>query len=304
MRKLLLILSAAAVTLLCACSSQDEPRVPDAPNPVESSELIIALQAFNDSLPEAIYDESRGFWETFGDVLYVAAHDIYGAYKGARAGAYLGAVFGPHGATICGTIGGVICGAGASYGAYKMSRSSDIPAFELITSTYNSTIESQLPVANYMPKRIRIAVPDERSAFYTIGGQHNMILYKLVDENYNETTTLNPYLYSDEEFTLLTSAEFKAEYEHILSDIASGSTDIDSENASVADKVVKNYVSALKRSAKDENDVAYITNRYISIYNRSTELTDDEKNQIFGAIGVATASIEFWNDHRVDFITP
>lgn len=296
MKKLKFIMCLMISLMVTSCSNEEILNDQDNTQQESASALVCQLQALNDSLLSSKSNVARSFsWNNLGRVCLIAGCDIMGAYDGGKAGLWLGSGFGPHGAAITAGVCGLICGVGSSYDAYQRSRSSTtIIAPKTVTAAYVAVYESNLCISDYYPSQISLKLPDGSSDLQDIGAKHNLILSRLLAMDFDESASTNslPKI----ERTVLESDDFATQYyecEEQLSklDAASEFT----SDGSVSDNVIKKYLTLLEKYPEQISDVEQISNDYIQLIADTSELTDSEKDILYGAICVAASSVEYWN---------
>lgn len=114
----------------------------------------------------------------------------------------------------------------------------------------------------------------------------------------NEELMANKPLSRIEDETVMTlqedivnSPEFLAACKITTGSIGDNETTITN---STVDIVRKLFVQMLENYCVKSNDVSYVISRYVDIIDQSTELTDDDKNQLKMALATALYSSNYW----------
>lgn len=279
--------------VMTSCSNEDGIKAPVQSNGDEKSELLSRLQAYNDSLLAIHSNSSRGYFTNFLRACYIAVEDAKGAYHGGQIGGQIGSLAGPHGAAVGAAVGAVVCGAGASYGAYIISRaSSEIPAPELVTSVYVDVYKSKVVYSDYYPQAISLQLPDGKTDLLEVGAKHNLVLDKLFATSTSTKIKKGAGNLPDEEANVLDSQEFADGYKAALAKLNSEDDSVD--DGTTAGKTMNKYLNLISKSAESFSDFESISNDYINIITKSKELTDIEKDIVYSAICVAVSSVEYW----------
>jgi hypothetical protein len=290
MKKLKFIMCLIISLMVTSCSNEEILNDQDNTQQESASALVCQLQALNDSLLSSKSNVTRSFsWSYFLRACYVAGKDIVGAVQGGQIGGEIGGGVGA-------AIGGVIYGAANSYIACNGARSSDaIVAPSTVTAAYVAVYESGICISDYYPKEIALNLPDESQDLQAIGAKHNLILDRLLAMDFDESASTSSL--PRKERKVVESAEFASkyyEYAEQLSKLDSASEF--PSDGSVRDDVIKKYLELLESYPEQLSDVEQISNDYIQIIAETSELTDLDKDILYGAICVAASSVEYWNE--------
>lgn len=94
---------------------------------------------------------------------------------------------------------------------------------------------------------------------------------------------------------------FNQSYEEMLNIVSTKSPKEFIQASGVTyDEVVRLYLDILNTSPEKLEDVEFITNKYIELIEKSNELTEAEKDNIYMAFSVAAASVEYWNKNYTE----
>lgn len=286
------------VILLSSCSN-DEPIIKNKEAgdviAIESA-LVSDLKALNDSLIISQSPDTRGFWSGTLTFCAIAGADAAGAYEVGKIGAKIGFLVGNvDGALVGAGIGGLIGGAGASYGAYRTTRSTTIVSPQTVTAAYIAVRQDSLNFNEYYPTQIDLNLPEDKRHLQEIGAKHNLVLKKLS----NQDLSLTPIseVLTNMETKIIQSSEFENGYYSILNSYVFGDYNTYVENnGSVGNTVMKLYLDIMNKYPEKANDVEFISNKYVELISASPELTEDEKDLLYSAISVAVSSFEYWEN--------
>lgn len=284
--------------LLSSCSNEEPAytNIEIESNQVMKSALVHDLQALNDSLMVSQKNDTRGFWSGALTFCAIAAADAAGAYEVGQIGAKIGFLVGNvDGALIGAGIGGLIGGAGASYSAYRTTRSTVILAPQTVTAAYIAVQQDSPNLKEYYPTQITLKLPENKSQLQDIGAKHNLILTKL----YNQDLSLTPVseVLTPIETKIIESADFEKGYYSVLNSYVFGDYDTYiTDNGSVGNTVMKLYLDIMNKYPEKANDVEFISNKYVELISNSSELSEEDKDLLYSAISVAVSSFEYWEN--------
>lgn len=293
MKKVLFILL-GVILFVCSCSNEHDV-ITESQTVTPSSNLVLDLTAFNDSLMTTEMVVSRGVaYSKAISYTKIAYKDIKGAYKLGKAGFRLGRFFGAEGAVTGAVIGGLVGGAGYSFIEYNKGRTRALDSISSplqVTQAYVSVIESNPTFSQSVPQKININYPTENTDTQLMGAKHNLVLQELMDNNLS-LTPIGKHLTPVEE-SIITSKEFEDAYYSGL-EMESQDKEADTD---VPDAVMSLYLDIFQNYPDKADDVEFITNKYIGLVAASEELTDDEKEIIYSALSVAASSYEYWENN-------
>lgn len=297
-----------------SCSNDEPVQTSKSESVATPSELVASIVSFNDSLSSCV-SQTRS-WDGFLRIVGIASADIAGAYELGKIGAGVGSFFAPGaGTAIGGAIGGVLGGAGASYLAAEQMRvsiSQVSQTYAQVTLDLDSKLNDDL-----FQQDIELELPEDKLKLLEIGKNHNLIMdglrndYNFSDgvsdslliETKSEVNVNLDYVNAFDSISLavIKDPTFNKSYEKML-DIVSTKTPKEFIQASgvTYDEVVRLYLDILNTSPEKLEDVEFITNKYIELIEKSNELTEEEKDNIYMAFCVAAASVEYWNKNYTE----
>ena len=306
--------AAVAVATFSSCSNEEPVQAEISESAVTSSELVASIVSFNDSLSSCV-SQTRS-WDGFLRVVGIASADIAGAYELGKIGAGVGSFFAPGaGTAIGGAIGGVLGGAGASYLAAEQTRVS----ISQVSQTYAQVKldwESKLS-EDWYEQEINLELPTDKQKLLEIGKDHNLIMDGLRNhygqdafddildslriKTKSEVNVDYVNAFDSISLAVMKDPSFNQSYEEML-DIVSTKSPKEFIQASgvTYDEVVRLYLDILNTSREKLEDVEFITNKYIELIEKSNELTEAEKDNIYMAFSVAAASVEYWNKNYTE----
>lgn len=263
-------------------------------NETRLSTLVDNLQALNDSLLYIQNPDTKGIWKRILRFCAIAGADAAGAYEVGKIGAAVGSLAGPEGAIIGAGIGGLIGGAGASYAVYCSTKANtEILHPQVVASAYIALRESNIDLSKHCLNQIKIKLPESKRTLQEIGAKHNIVLNKLLNQefsSYSETDVLTPM-----EVKIIKSKEFETGYYSILeSYVVNGHGTYVGDDGSIGNKVMKLYLEILNRYPNKVNDIEFISNKYIELISKSSELSEEEKDLLYSALCVSVYSFEYW----------
>ncbi|MGN0236737.1 MAG: hypothetical protein ACI4AK_01400 [Lepagella sp.] len=262
MKKIFILFSVVIAFALCSCNNEENARdvVETSQNvQLEESKLLSDLTALNDSLI-ASQPATKSGTRKILSACSIAGADVGGAYEIGRIGLRVGSLFGPKGAIAGALVGGLIGGVGASYAAYRTTRSNDnILSPDMLASAYISVLEDNPNYSLYYPNDITLRLPTGKTNLQEIGVKHNLILEKLFHNEYS-TTSLQDGL-SSLEVQILSSEEFiQGYYQTINFYKFSDHTTFVSNDGSVANATMRLYLDALYSYPEDLDDIENLSN--------------------------------------------
>ena len=286
---------ALAVGLITSCSRGQSINLPE--DNSESSELIQTLEAVNDNfMANKTEIRGKGWGRKILRVLCVASADIGGAYEGGKIGGKVGALFGPKGAIIGAGVGGTIGAVGASYGAYCGTRSVTIDAdYPLVVSAY-SYMQENNDLKSLVPSEgILLQIPKEYNRPIEAGVEHNLMLSLLREESSALSRHVNKL--SDLELAVTESPEFQKAYNDCIQRAkAITFTPKPAGKDDLGQKVMNLFLNVYTEYPQDQADVNEIINKYISVIEKSSELSKEEKELIYSSLSVAAYSFKYWEN--------
>lgn len=260
------------------------------------SSLVNDLKALNDSLIFSQNTETKGFWSGALTFCAIAGADAAGAYEVGKIGAKVGFLVGNlDGALIGAGIGGLIGGAGASYVAYRSTRSTSIVSPQTVTAAYVAVRQDSPNLSEYSPTQINLNLPENKRHLQEIGAKHNLVLKKLSNQDLSLTPVSE--VLTSMETKIIQSSEFEKGYYSILNSYVFGDYDTYvANNGSVGNTVMKLYLDIMNKYPEKANDVEFISNKYVELISASPELTEEDKDLLYSAISVAVSSFEYWEN--------
>ena len=302
--------------IISSCSSTNEnyADVTKQNIELEKSPLLQELKVFNDSI-KSTRTKTRG-WTTKQWVNVIFA-DAEGALVGGSAGYSVGARVGlALGSPIQGAVFGATIGA-IAFGGFKSWMASPGYTVRISDLPYSEFLEKLNAITN---KRYKITNPNavgkirldstvtESSGLsldqLEVGKNHNLLLASLED-----TTTIkiehvkgpgtraNQELNSEEQLlvnSILHSKEFEDFYNKMLE--TQGKNIILEEDSKV-NYAMKLFEDVLENYASENEDVAFLINKYKEAIDKSNELTNEEKGWIMGALSTTLYSFNYWTKH-------
>lgn len=289
------------ITCLIFSSCSKDVTYSDIKTESDKSLLISELSAFNDSLLQTV-SQTRASNKQILDKMSIVVADAVGAYECGSVGAKFGALFGhPHvGAGICALIGGAY----SSYKCYDLlhsTRALNSPVKYQpiqVAAAYVPAVENTSIVQDNLPKQISISFSDSNNETQEFGAKHNIIVRNLQSNNFAIDSDVKRLL-TKEEIEILSSDGFIAEYDSIvnnLSDCIVNNRIPQSTNIDVSSKLMNLFANILETYSDKVEDTEYIINKYIDAVQRSSELSSEEKENIYKSLSVAASSFEFWNE--------
>lgn len=294
MRKFLILFSILIGTMVSSCSSSDNSPEPSSVADVASSTTLRQLREANEAFIATLnFNPSKSMSPTDGNIVLA---DLTGAYYGAK----LGGMIGGHTGAV---IGGLIGGASASYLEYKEKQK---PENAKDVSVDNVT-EAYLTIEERLSEISILNIPARVDSLEKVGLYHNEILREL---RKNEMFTLEPLDLvnpKDDDFQhtrelsfmeklTLSSQIYKTGYESMCADISADQFDFIPEAGSIADNIMTLYINAITEATGASPDsITALTNQYINTITGSTEITNDEKDNLYLALAVAAYSYKYWS---------
>lgn len=299
------MLFAILVSCMTACSNDNNDIVEgtlqtQSSETVQPSETELLLEEYNSTLPSAT--ETRASTD---EILGIAKKDAKGAYKGGKRGGQLGSFFGPKGRIVGTIVGAVVVGGVASYIKYKKYESAHAEAHaKFVPSPSDQRIQAFSSA--YAENKDRLS-----SADYTLGFSngldscataagilHNKVLNRIEYHNNLPDNLLYTSNLSDIEKYVVNSQEFIDEYNSIFEedDRQDMTGDVLETPTDEADRIMALFFKAVTQkvsSAKDLNDIIKV---YSSNVNRSTTLTNDQKEYLLSAFSVMGCSYQYWSE--------
>lgn len=274
------------------CSQKADKQLVTISEETQAFNVAKEFKALNDSLLLIKDPETRG--DGFLTFCAVASADITGAYEVGKIGAKIGSLIGPKGAAIGAAIGGLIGGAGASYGAYEgLTKSTSVVSSQTVINAYIAVLEDNPLLDDYYPEEVNLELPEEKKDLQEIGVKHNLILEKLTDQEFSSTQIED--VLTSLELEIINSAEFEEGYYSVLDQITIDNYDTYVDNDGSTGNIVMNlYLDIINKYPEQLNDVEFVSNKYIELISKSSELSEEEKDLLYSAISVAASSFEYW----------
>ena len=265
-----------------------------------NSLLISEMSDFNDSLLQTV-SQTRASNKQILDRMSIVVADAIGAYECGSVGAKIGAFFGhPHvGAGICALVGGAY----SSYKCYDLLHSTRALSSPVkyqplqVAAAYVPAVENTSIIQNNLPKQISINFSEPNDEAIEFGAKHNVIVSNLQTNNFAIDSDVKKLL-TKEEFEILSSNDFIDEYDNIvnnLSDCIVNKRIPQNANEDVSSMLMNLFASILETYSDKLEDTEFIINKYLDAVQRSSELTSEEKDNIYKSLSVAASSFEFWN---------
>lgn len=297
MRLICILIAGYALALgtITSCSRTQSINLPE--NDSESSELIQTLEAVNNNfMVNKSEFRGKGWGGKVLRVLCVASADIGGAYEVGKIGGKVGALFGPKGAVIGAAVGGTIGAVGASYGAYCGTRSITIDAdYPLVVSAYSYMQENKELKPLVPSEGISLQIPKEYNRPIEAGVEHNLMLSLLREESSALSSHVNKL--SDLELSITESSEFQKAYNDCVQRAkAITFTPKRASKDDLGQKVMNLFLNVYTEYPQDQADVNEIINKYISVIEKSSELSTEEKDLIYSSLSVAAYSFKYWEN--------
>lgn len=206
-------------------------------------------------------------------------------------------------------------GAGASYLAAEQMRVS----ISQVSKTYAQVkLDRELkPREDWYEQEINLELPTDKQKLLEIGKDHNLIMDGLRNhygqdafddildslriKTKSEVNVDYVNAFDSISLAVMKDPSFNQSYEEML-DIVSTKSPKEFIQASgvTYDEVVRLYLDILNTSPEKLEDVEFITNKYIELIEKSNELTEAEKDNIYMAFSVAAASVEYWNKNYTE----
>lgn len=307
--KNLTIIFLSLVFTLFSCSNNEDYSTDQQTGRTETASLnydiATRLGAFNDSLYIAKEKSSEKQPSNISgknalkgaSYLWVAAHDVYGAYKGYKLGSGIGSLFGPETSIAGGVICGLVKGSYSSYKAYKNTKfmrsalsADSLITPDLIVRAYGYGLDNGFNPHSNFPRTINLVWPKGVTP-PCMGANHNMVLYNLQNSNFS-TLPANTYLTEDEQ-KVIYSEDFQTDF-NAMATSEDMDIEIDDNSNEVDDIVMSLFLQVYQDYPEKAEDVEFITNKYIELINASSEISDEDKENIYSALSVAASSYEYW----------
>lgn len=263
------------VLFFSACSSEADEGVKAPPSNLPQAQIITELQEFNNSL--VVMPESRRlkWFQWFSVVL----SDAVGAYQG----------------SVFGIFGSVLFGANASYSQYVTLSSQDLQ------QTPNKKTKEYFAVA-YIKSKSKVNSSDYSlgisyhldSCSIYVGILHNKILDCIEDINEQDL------IHDKDSWSSHLSPEEKIIYEDKLFTLNFTNISnippqrLEHTNTKI-DAVMQLYLDAIKEKCQNDRDFKAITDEYIRIVKKSTELSAEEKQNLYNGFSVMAYSFNYWS---------
>ena len=272
---------------------------------LDSDPLIANLKNLNDSLLQSkdSIDESRSISGFFKNLKQLAV--IYADIKGAIEGAKLGFKWGKGHGLLSSLAGSAVFAAvmSAMYSAMAAitNSSSNMEQVninfdqERVELAYVNSVLRQDLVSNELERcsKVKINIPQKNCKDYEAGIHHNITLRLILNEgdlyNYNLEDAL-----SYTELQTLHSREYMNSYKTAYTNPEVFSLSYEVENPSKEDKVIQLFLDAYKDYVDNLDDVNDLINNYISIIEKDTNITDEEKSAVYSALSPAAFSSNYW----------
>ena len=267
-------------------------------SPVNDSELITQLQAYNDLMAEGV-SGTRGF----GRFCAIAGADLLGAYEGGkigiRIGGAIGGVCGGHaveGAIVGGVAGGVICGVGGSYAAYCSTRAALTSSLDtqVLLLMVEEGVSNISEIRNQINPNVvgsdDLILPQEP---IDVGVLHNYILNDILNNDTNSLDANSDTDISPLDSLIFNSSELLAATDSTISVYEREGVSIESKN--LPDLVMNLYQDIFNKCSDSYEDVVACINSYYEMIKNSDELTEDEKLCIYTGLSVSLYSLNYWN---------
>ena len=293
------IISFALIVILISCS-QDDVCIRTENTLPSSSALVNELSNFNDSL-FLTKPHTRVSRKKIMDGMSIVVADAIGAYGVGRIGLKVGAFFGqPH---VGAAIGALIGGAYSSYECYNTLNSTRACLSSVqrkpieVAAAYVPALETESLVQENLPHKISLNYSDENNYNIEFGAKHNIIVSNLQANNFVLDSKVKQYLSADE-FRILNSDEFIAGYDSIVnkvSECAIKGEIPESADNDVSALLMNLFATVLDTYSNNVDDIEFIINKYIDAVQRTEELSNEEKENIYQALSVAASSYELWN---------
>lgn len=325
------------VAFLVSSCSTEESFNHDSKKQLET-DVLAHIQAVNTELlaNKPVENATRGWtrWTNRERTAVVAA-DLRGAYDGGKVGARIGANIGTlSGQPITGGVFGAVLG-GAISGAYCswLLFPNRVESIEINDADFNSiktlckgmVIDGYLPIDTLIVNNIDNLMPNELGVpqnlvdmtgldrnSIIVGKMHNIILASL-DGSFDFHSGSVPMMSSGGEPT--TPPDFNDDYAYRMlqeeiaeSPVFLAECKTSAENVYNGEAVLSNrtidsilalFIDVLENYSSETTDVAYIISRYTEIIDQSTELSDEDKEQLKQSFATALYSSTYW-DNRLN----
>lgn len=306
---------ALATILITSCNKTPDLEIDPVPTN-ETSQIVAELTAFNDSLMLTIPTTKA----STGEIMWIVANDLYGAYKGGKVGFKVGSKVGTAlGNPIAGGAFGAFIG-GVSYGAYKSWKASpsstssntvdfsqvDYPVIADAYSKYclgestaieliymeSEQVQSQVVVSPTVIEKV-----DLNDNALQVGQQHNVMLAGLqgklimADNAITKVGVTRPNLQVYElEERILYSEDMETAFDELY--LNNGT--FESDETELPDVIMDMYTDLISNYASECMDIVFVINKYSECINNSNELTDDEKESLNMGLATSLYSYNYW----------
>ncbi len=287
---------ALIIAVLCfvACSNEADEGVKVPPSNPPQAQIITELQEFNNSL--VVMPESRKIgWIGW---LSVGIADAGGAYMGSRIGGAIGAFGGPIASGIGAGFGGVILGAATSLAQYKMAVAiSEFDPFYSNNKT-SSSIKKDSFGAAYIICKNNIQKSDYNIGNYfefdscatLVGILHNRILDSVEDIELKNNQANYLTKFSPLEKKIFEDEVFNESFKNIT---LRPKERLDTTNT--ANAVMQLFMDVVEEKCQNYSSLVKIINNYKRTVEKSTELSAEEKQNLYNGFSVMAYSFNYWS---------
>lgn len=268
------------------------------------SPIISELSKFNDSLLQTQLKTRAGSKRTL-DRMSIVVADAVGAYEIGSIGAKIGGFLGhPH---VGAGIGALIGGAYSSYKCYNLLNSTRASSVYReykplqVAAAYAPALEDSTLVHDNLPTEITLNYSTESKDNIEFGAKHNIIVRNLQTNNFVLDCDVKEFL-SQEELDILTSKDFITGYDSVtnrLSNCIINGEIPQNTNKDISSMLMNLFASILETYSDKAEDTEFIINKYLDAVQKTSELSNEEKDNIYRALSVAASSFEFWNGKEI-----
>lgn len=286
--------------LLSSCSTDSNDVITPERTSNLHSALIDDMSNFNDSLLSTL-PSTRVSNKRILDNMSIVVADAIGAYGCGKIGAKVGSFFGHP--IVGASIGALIGGAYSSYDCYNRLNSTRAIVSQnqlkpiQVAAAYIPALKDESLIEDNLPKKINLKYISDNEENIAIGAKHNIIVRNLQANNFSLNSEVQTYL-SNDEIDILSSKEFILGFDSITCSI---------NNYVIKEKIPQNidnstssllmnlFAKIINTYSDQTEDVDFIINKYLEAVQNTSELSKEEKDNIYKALSVAASSFEYWN---------
>ena len=314
MKKAFNVLYVAIATLLItSCSEIDEQVLVSKPALKANEELRRELTILNENIEKQLDNNvfTRGKTDQQPvDTAKIVIADIIGALHGAKDGAEAGSVCGPNGAILGAVLGGILEGAAASYlMSYQTVIGKELPN-SFINEPAAMNGNELLPILGFhnvmgIYESIKYGCELRKSPITFTGStkaiEDGMLIGFIHNEILDSLLAKTQLRKQDADSLCQSKIHIKLypKYVKAISKLTETDEFISKLDKNKDDEaILKSFFTVFKKNATSVHNKEVIVSQYMTFVNNSN-LTNDKRNRVLGAMGVAWHSYEFWRRENI-----